>query len=67
MIDYIRLHVLHLLSHWLLVGSNSSIAPNLQFCITKLGSRINSKDEASQRLNDIIKTYKYIKKLLSIT
>ena len=34
------------------------MAPNLQFRITKPGSRITSKDEARKRLNDVVKAYK---------
>ena len=43
------------------------MAPNLQFRVTKPGSRINSKDEARQRLNDAIKAYEHAEESLSIT
>ncbi len=33
------------------------MAPNLQFCITKPGSRIISKNEARKCLNDEVEAY----------
>ena len=43
------------------------MAPNLQFRITKPGSRITSKDEARKRLNDEVKPYEDAEESLSIT
>ncbi len=43
------------------------MAPNLQFCITKAGSRITSKDEARKRLYNVVKAYKDAEGSLSIT
>lgn len=43
------------------------MAPNLQFCVIKPGSRITSKDEARERLNDVIKAYEDAEGSLSIT
>ena len=58
---------MQLLSNWLLVGPSSSMAPNLQFRVTKPGSRITSKNEARERLNDAIKAYEDAEGSLSIT
>ena len=43
------------------------MAPNLHFRVTKPGSRITSKDEATQRLDDAIKAYEHAEGSLSIT
>ena len=50
-----------------MVGPSSSMAPNLQFRVTKPGSRITSKDEARKRLNDAVKAYEDAEGSLSIT
>ncbi len=50
-----------------MVGSSGSMAPNQQFCVTKSGSRITSKGEATKRLNDAVKAYEDVEGLLSIT
>ena len=43
------------------------MAPQQQFCITKLGSYINSRDKTRKRLNHVIQLYKQVEKSLSIT
>ncbi len=43
------------------------MALNLQFRVTKPGSRITSKDEAGKRLNDAVKAYEDAEGSLSIT
>ncbi len=40
---------------------------NLQFRVTKPGSRITSKDEARKRLNNAVKAFEDAEGLLSIT
>ncbi len=57
---------MQLLSNRHLVGLSSSMAPNLQFRVTKPGSRITSKDEARKRLNDEVKAYEDAEGSLSI-
>ncbi len=41
------------------------MAPNLQFRVTKLRSRTTSREEARERLNDIIKAYEQAEGSLS--
>ena len=40
--------------------------PNLQFFIIKPKSYISLKNDAKQYLNNVIKAYKYVEKLVSI-
>ena len=49
-----------------MIESSTSMAPNLQFRITKPGSHITSKNEARERLKDAIKAYEDAEGLLFI-